>query len=135
MKKLIAFYAIIMDITLFGLFYYFWKTSGDLDYARTITFVGLGLASLFYIYSIRGLKLSIFQINPFSNKLFNFATVFGILLFLIALYVPFFNNILHTVPLGISEWLVLGSYAVMSIVVYEVGKKLTIAKSSKVATS
>jgi P-type Ca2+ transporter type 2C len=128
MKKLIAFYAIIMDATLFGLFYYFWKTSGSLDYARTITFVGLGLASLFYIYSVRGLKLSILQINPFSNRLFTVATAVGILLFLVALYVPFFNNILHTVPLGISEWMVLGGYAITSIVVYEVGKKLTIAK-------
>ncbi|MFH1827020.1 MAG: HAD-IC family P-type ATPase [bacterium] len=130
MKKLIAFYAVIMDVTLFSLFYYFWKTSGNLDYARTITFVGLGLASLFYIYSVRGLRLSILRINPFSNKLFTFATVMGILLFIVALYVPFFNNVLHTVPLGISEWLVLGSYATMSIVVYEVGKKLTIARAS-----
>jgi len=118
-----------MDVTLFGLFFYYWKTSGDLDYARTITFVGLGLASLFYIYSVRGLKLSILQINPFSNKLFASATVAGILLFLVALYVPFFNKILHTVPLGVNEWLVLGGYALMSIVVYEVGKKLTIART------
>jgi P-type Ca2+ transporter type 2C len=88
----------------------------------------LGLASLFYIYSVRGLKLSILQINPFSNRLFTVATAVGILLFLVALYVPFFNNILHTVPLGISEWMVLGGYAITSIVVYEVGKKLTIAK-------
>ena len=129
MKKLIAFYSIIMDVTLFGLFFYYWKTSGDLDYARTITFVGLGLASLFYIYSVRGLKLSILQINPFSNKLFASATVAGILLFLVALYVPFFNKILHTVPLGVNEWLVLGGYALMRIVVYEGGKKLTIART------
>lgn len=129
MKKLIAFYAIIMDVTLFGLFYYYWKTSGDLDYARTITFVGLGLASLFYIYSIRGLKLSVLQINPFSNKFFTFATVIGILLYLVALYVPFFNNILHTVPLGIKEWLVLGGYAILSVIVYETGKKITVAKA------
>ena len=128
MKKLIASYSIIMDVTLFSLFFYYWKTSGDLDYARTITFVGLGLASLFYIYSVRGLKLSILHINPFSNKLFTFATAIGIMLFLVALYVPFFNNILHTVPLGINEWLVLGGYVFMSIVVYEVGKKLTIAR-------
>lgn len=128
MKKLIAFYAVIMDALLFGMFYYYWKVSGNLDYARTITFVGLGLASLFYIYSVRGLKLSILKINPFSNKLFSVATVVGILLFLVALYVPFFNTILHTVPLGVSEWLVLFGYASLSIVVYEVGKKLTIAR-------
>lgn len=129
MKKLIVFYAFIMDMTLFGMFYYFWKLRGDIDYARTITFVGLGLASLFYIYSVRGLKQSIFKINPFSNKLFILSTVFGLSLFMVALYVPFFNNILHTVPLGLYEWLVLVGYGTMSIVVYEVGKKLTIARN------
>ncbi len=128
-KTLIVFYAVIMDLILFGLFYYFWKTSGDLDFARTITFVGLGLTSLFYIYAVRGLKLSIFKLNPFSNRFLNITTIVGILLFLIAIYTPFFNNILHTVPLGIREWVVLVSYAVLGIVVYEVGKKLTIARS------
>lgn len=125
-KALIAFYATVMDLTLFGLFYYFWKTSGNLDYARTITFVGLGLSSLFYIYAVRGLKLSIFKLNPFSNKLLTITTIVGVLLFLVAIYIPFFNNILHTVPLGIKEWLVLGTYAMLSIIVYEVGKKFTI---------
>ena len=127
-KALMAFYAVIMDLALFGLFYYFWKTSNNLDYARTITFVGLGLASLFYIYAVRGLRLSIFKLNPFSNRFLNITTVVGVLLFLVALYVPFFNNILRTVPLGVTEWLILGSYALMSIIVYEIGKKLTLVK-------
>lgn len=130
-KKLIAFYAIIMNISLFGLFYYFWKTSSNLDYARTITFVGLGLASLFYIYAVRGLKLSIFKLNPFSNKFLIITTIVGVLLLLVAIYIPFFNNILRTVPLGTKEWFVLISYAILSIIVYEVGKKFTIAKVSK----
>jgi len=129
LKALIAFYAIIMDLVLFGLFYYFWKTSGNLDYARTITFIGLGLSSLFYIYAVRGLKLSIFKLNPFSNKFLLITTVGGMLLLLVAIYVPFFNNILRTVPLGTKEWLVLGSYAMLSIIVYEVGKKFILVKN------
>ncbi len=130
-KMLIVFYAVIMDSLLLGLFYYFWKTSGNLDYARTITFVGLGIACLFYIYAVRGLKLSIFKLNPFSNKFLVVTTVVGVLMFLAAIYIPFFNDILRTVPLGIKEWIVLGSYGILSIIVYETGKKFTIAKVSK----
>ncbi|MBU0545792.1 cation transporting ATPase C-terminal domain-containing protein, partial [Patescibacteria group bacterium] len=127
-KMLVAFYAIIMDLTLFGLFYCFWKFSGNLQYARTITFVGLGLSSFFYIYAVRGLKKSILKLNPFSNKYLTISTTGGILLTLVAIYIPFFNKILHTVPLGIMEWLVLLSYAFFSILVYETGKKLITLK-------
>jgi len=130
-KMVIAFYAIIMDSVLFGLFYYFWKTSGNLDYARTIVFTGLGFASLLDIYTIRGLKVSIFKINPFSNKFLIITTIIGITLSLVAIYVPFFNNILHTVPLGIKEMMVMGAYGLFSIVVYEVGKYLFILKPKK----
>ena len=48
---------------------------------------------------------------------------------LAAIYVPFFNYILHTVPLGPTEWIVLFGFAGLSIVVYEVGKKFTIARA------
>lgn len=128
-KALIAFYAVIMDLILFGLFYYFWKTSGDLDYARTITFVGLGIASLFYIYAVRGLKFSVFKLNPFSNKFLVITTIAGLLLLMIAIYVPFFNKILNTVSLGIKEWVILLVYAVLAVLVYEIGKKFTIARA------
>jgi P-type Ca2+ transporter type 2C len=131
LKKLIFFYTIIMDLILFGLFYYFWKTSGNLDYARTITFVGLGISSLFYIYAVRGLKISIFKINPFSNKFLLISTLSGLLFLVIAVYVPFFNKILHTVQLEARDWVLLLSYGLFSIVIYEIGKKLTIAKTAR----
>lgn len=126
MKWLIIFYAIVMDLILFGLFYYFWKTSGNLDFARTIAFAGLGIATFFYVFAVRGYKIPIYKINPFNNKFLLLALVLGLTLIQIAIYMPFFNNILHTVPLGIKEWFVLGSYAILSVVVYEVGKKFII---------
>ncbi|HNV96828.1 MAG TPA: HAD-IC family P-type ATPase [bacterium] len=125
-KILIFFYAIIIDSFLFMIFYYFWKTSGNLDYARTITFVGLGITSLFYIYAVRGIKFSIFKIGLFSNKYLIGTTFLGFILMLVAIYVPFFNNILKTIPLGIKEWIILLFYAVFSIFVYEIGKKFII---------
>lgn len=129
--KLIVFYAFIMDAVLLLIFYYFWTISGDLDYTRTIVFVGLGLTSLFYIYAVRGLRTPIYKMNPFSNKYLVGSTIFGIIMFLVAIYVPFFNEILSTVPLGIKEWSVLIAFAILSIVVFEIGKKFTIGKNYK----
>ncbi len=129
MRKLIFFYAIVMDLTLFALFYSFWKVTNDFDLARTITFVGLGLSSFFYIFAVRGLKISILKINPFSNKLLLLSVGLGVVLLLAAVHIPFLNGILHTVPLGVREWAVLLCYAAFSIIVYEIGKKFTIAKA------
>lgn len=128
LKHLLIFFIAISDIMLFLIFYYFWKTSGSIEYARTIAFVGLGIASRFYIFSIRGLNESIFSYNPFKNKLVNLSTLFGFAMILIAIYTPFFNNILQTVPLGRKEWFVLGFYAILTIVTYEIGKKLFIIR-------
>lgn len=121
---LIAFYAAIMDLSLLALFKYYYTITGDIDYSRTITFVGLGVASLFYIYSVRGLKKSIFKINFFSNKFLTFSTMLGVILFMAAIYTPFLNNILKTVPLSFNDWKILLAYGLMGVVVYEIGKKI-----------
>jgi Ca2+-transporting ATPase len=131
MKKLILFYALIMDTLLFVIFYYFWQSTGNLEYARTVTFVALGMNTFFYIFAVRGFRLPVYKLNPFDNKYLLLTWVLGMSLILIAVYIPFFNTLLHTVALGLSEWLVLIGYAVLSIVVYEVGKKFTIAKNGE----
>ncbi len=126
MRKLIIFYASIMDIILFGIFYYFWKTTDNFDLTRTVAFVGLGLGSFFYIFAVRGIKTSVLKINPFSNKFLLLSVGLGLMMLLIAIYIPFFNTVLHTVPLGLKEWAILGSYAMLSVVVYEIGKRFTL---------
>jgi hypothetical protein len=54
----------------------------------------------------------------------NWSTIFGFLMIVVAVHVPFFNKILHTVPLGIEEWLILCGYATISLVIREIGKKI-----------
>ena len=74
--------------------------------------------------------MSLFRINPFSNPFLVVASVGGFVLLLVALYVPFFNTVLHTVPLGLMEWVVLLSYALFSVGVYEFGKKIFIVNKN-----
>ena len=124
LKKLLILFIVVSDTLLFGIFYYFWKTTGDIALAQTIAFVGLGIASRFYIFSIRGLTKSILSYNPFRNQFVNWSTVFGFLMIIIAVHVPFLNTVLHTVPLGVYEWLILIGYAMTSLVIYEIGKKI-----------
>ncbi len=126
--KMVLFFALIADGLLFLIFFIAWEVSQDVAYAQTIAFVGLGLTSRLYIFSARGLTRPILSYNIFENKLVNLTTIFGILMIVVAVYVPFLNNILKTVPLGIKEWGVLIIYALVSLVFYEIGKKLFISK-------
>lgn len=130
-KKLLIFFILFCDTLLFGIFYYYWKTTGDIAYAQTVAFVGLGIASRFYIFSIRGLMQPITTYNPFQNQLVNWSTIFGFLMIIIAVHTPFLNKLLHTVPLGATEWLILCGYGIITLILREVGKKIFIQRDEK----
>ncbi|KKP78298.1 MAG: Cation-transporting P-type ATPase [Candidatus Nomurabacteria bacterium GW2011_GWC2_35_35] len=66
---------------------------------------------------------SIFQLNPFSNKFLLGATFIVILLQLSAVYTPFLQKILHTVPLELFDWFIIVPVA-LSIVFIEETRKL-----------
>ncbi len=103
-KFLIFIISVLTTLGSLGLYYYFWKSTGDLALARTIAFASLGMSTLLYVYSIKNLEKNIFQSNPFRNKLLNLAVMIGILLQLAAVYVPFLNKFIKTVPLSWLHW-------------------------------
>jgi len=129
LKRLLVIFTMTSVVAIFFIFLYFWKVSGNIDYSRTIVFVGLGIASRFYIFSVRGGIASILTYNPFQNRLVNISTLFGFLMIAVAIYVPFFNKTLHTVPLGIKEWGVLIGFGLFCTIIYEIGKKLVVLKA------
>lgn len=120
----IAFYAVVMDVIAISLFYWHWKSTGDLDKSRTIMFVALGLSTLFNIYNVRSLGRSVFRTNPFKNRYLTASTAIGFLLFIIAIYNETMNDILQTVPLNWNEWGIIMLYATASLFVYDLGKKI-----------
>jgi len=131
MKTLIFSVGIFTIILLFGIFYYFWKTTGDINYVRTLVFVGLGVNSLCYIFSCRTLRRQIWQSNLFKNQFLNLSIIFGFLMLFVALYFPFMQRILKTVPLGVSEWAVLLSFGILNIILIEIVKYIFIVRNRK----
>lgn len=122
LKVNIAFYAIIMDIFAITIFYLYWQVGGDIDKARTVMFTALGMSTLFLIYSVRSLGKSVLQVNPLGNKFLVISTLIGFGLFLFAIYSEFMNRILSTVPLVLSDWVVIFVYATIAIITFELGK-------------
>ena len=122
MKKLIASFVVITDLALFALFFFAFKITNDVDYARTMAFVGLGFTSLFYVFSVKSLFKPAWRINPFSNKVLNTGVAVGLILYIVSIYSGFFRNILGTVVLGLNDWLIIIMLGLFNVAVIELGK-------------
>lgn len=94
----------------------------DLAKAWTISLTVLAVFQWFNAWNCRSEEKSIFQMNPFVNLYLVLATVVVIALQLLAVYTPLMQKVLHTVPLEISDWLLIIPVAFSIVVVEEVRK-------------
>ncbi len=107
LKVLIFIIGILTDLFLLTLFV--WLNQGflHLHYIQTVIFVALGVDSLAYVFACRSIRKTIFQIDFWANKLLLISVGIGILMLLVAIYLPPFQVLLNTHSLGWREWLVL----------------------------
>lgn len=123
-SKIIVFaVGVLTDIVLLGvfMFFYFQGVMGQ-EHLQTLIFAALGLDTFFYIYSIKNLRKMLFSYSLFDNKYLIGATVIGMGMMLVAIYVPFFNDALHTVPLTLANWYVILAIGIIEVVGVEVAK-------------
>lgn len=121
-KFLIVVISIFTAFASLFLFWFFYQNTNDLILAQTIAFSVLGFSTLFCVFSVRNLKKNIWQSNFLANKYLNWAVLFGVLLQISAVYLPFLNKILHTVPLGIFEWQIILLFVAIVILLIELIK-------------
>jgi len=96
----------------------------DLAKAWTISLTTLAVFQWFNAWNCRSESKSIFQMDFLSNKWLLGATAVVITLQLLAVYNPLLQSILRTVPLSLSEWLMIIPIAASIVVVEEVRKIL-----------
>ncbi len=118
MKTLLGISSIISSILLLGLYVWLLRNNFDPAIARTFTFGAFGTYTLFLIFSVRSLHTSVFRFNPFSNPPVFFSALFGFALTLSAIYLPFLQNLFHTVSLpavGIAGILTFGLFNIILV--------------------
>ncbi|MBI2025378.1 HAD-IC family P-type ATPase [Candidatus Kaiserbacteria bacterium] len=120
MVKRVVFMAIPMMIGALFVFSEYFRD--DLAKAWTMTLTTLAMFHWFNAWNCRHESRSIFQMNPFSNMFLVGATLIIIFLQLLAVYNPLMQKFLHTVPLELSEWLMIIPIAVSVIAVEEIRK-------------
>jgi P-type Ca2+ transporter type 2C len=87
--------------------------------AQTIAFTGIILLEKMNVFNFRSLRRPLHRIGFWSNPWVLGAWTFTIGLQVAAVYVPFLQNVLHTVPLALSDWLLMLVVAVPIFLVVE----------------
>lgn len=118
-------FAISLTATIFSLFlfWYFGIKQENLNLGRTLAFAAVASVDLVYIFSYKNLKKPIIKMeNFFQNKYLFLGVAYGFVLLFLAIYLPFFNKILKTVPLNSFHWLLVFAVAVITTLVVELVK-------------
>jgi len=123
MKLLLIFIALFSGLTCFVLFLFLLFKNFDLNKARTIVFAVEVLSSLFFMFSCRSLKHTIWRKDIFSNHYLVGSVALGLFFLLIAIYLPWMQWILKTTSLNIIDWLMVLASSAASIVLIELFKK------------
>lgn len=131
MWSMIILFSIVTDGALFLLYMFLLDSGHPLVFVRTMVFAALGFTTLLYVFSVRSLDHPVWRTNPFGNWFLNIGVLFGFGMYGVALYVPFFNELLRTVPLGLSDWLIIVALSAFNIVVFELGKRLFISRNHR----
>ncbi|MBO1021892.1 HAD-IC family P-type ATPase [Methylobacterium sp. SD274] len=101
-----------------------WYGVGEegLRHAVTIAFMTLAMTQVVHAFSARSRRRSAFTANLFTNAWLWGATAACVGLQLAAVYVPLLRQVLHTVPLTMADWGVVGLGALTPFVVIELVK-------------
>ena len=119
MKTIIFGFGIFTDLILLGLFLYLLKTGMSLPEIRTIIFAALAVDTVFYTLSCKNLRKNIWQYNPFSNLYLVGSMIFSTGMLFLAVYSPFLQTFLKTVPLNLFDWLLLLGLGMINLILIE----------------
>ena len=120
-----------VDAVLLTLFVYLFSVGYVLDRLRSIIMLGVGIDSIFLIFSFKTLRKNIWNQNLFTNKILNACVVLAALFLFGAVYIPFLQNILHTQALGIYEIAIVIIFGILELFAVELTKWVFIRRKAR----
>jgi len=121
-KRFMVWIFMITGLAAFTVFAASWYIFGNLEKARTITFALIAFDSLAFAYVVRSFKRSVFSKGIFSNHVLNVAVIVSFLFLLAGIYLPQFQKLLHTVPLGLTSWVVIIAITILELLILNFAK-------------
>ncbi|MFA4937166.1 MAG: HAD-IC family P-type ATPase [Patescibacteria group bacterium] len=130
-KFLIGFMSVIRGLGALFLFLYMLRITDSPEHARTIIFTMMVVSSLLYAISCKQLKYHFWHKRSWNNRYLVMAIVAAFLLQLVAIYTPFFQQVLHTTALKFFDWLLIISVAGLLVILVEAVKHFFMRSSLK----
>ncbi len=122
MFLLIGVVSTVAGLLALGSFVFVHRQSGDIELARSVAFITLGLNSLIYVFSLRSLMLPFWKSNLFENKWLVLAVLSGFVLQWIPFSLPITRKFFGLVPLSVSYWIAAIGLSLAMFAVVEVFK-------------
>jgi len=115
----------------------FEQTRGNMDYlqATTLTFILIVAAELANALNSRSAETSLLKVKPFSNIKLLLAIAVSMVLALLIVEIPFFEQYFHTTFLGGLEWIIILGSVVIVILAEEIYKMIKNRRNPKVKTA
>lgn len=92
--------------------------------AQTMTFMVLSISQMFHSLNCRNIHQSMFAIGFFKNRALLATVILGIILQVMVTHLTFFNMIFKTIPLNMTQWLVVLVLSLAIIPINEISKFL-----------
>jgi magnesium-transporting ATPase (P-type) len=114
--------SVLMLAGVFSLFELALSRGQSVAEARTIAANVFVMVETFYLFNCRSLERPFWSVGLFSNPWVWIGSAAMVLLQLAFTYLPAFNRIFQTAPIGVAEWLSIGAFAAMCSVIVETEK-------------
>ncbi|MFW5976314.1 MAG: calcium-transporting P-type ATPase, PMR1-type [Bacillota bacterium] len=88
--------------------------------ARTMAFSTLVFSQLFFVFSCRSETKSLWKLNPLGNTYLIGAVLISVIMQLLVIYHPFFNELFQTTILENIHWVIVMVFSVWSTILLEI---------------
>ena len=116
---------LVIFLAFFGSYYYFIKTGTNQKFAVTFAFTVLVLSNILVVYVLQSDEYAIKNfITDLKDKVIVLINSVILIMLFLLLYVPFFNRVVGTTKLKITELLLVIFISLLATVSFDFGKKL-----------
>lgn len=111
--KLIVSRGVFIGLSTLGVFVSILYFVNNVELARTGAFMTLVMTQLIHVFECKSETKTIYDIPLLNNKPLILAVLCSLVMILGVVYIPLFQGIFETVPLGFNEWLIILGFSFM----------------------